>query len=32
MDVSKNNFCDGERDFFSEIRKVCKVSCVKILF
>ena len=31
MDVSKS-ICDGERKTFFEIRKECKVSCVKIFF
>ena len=28
-DVSKN-FCDRERDFFSQMNKRCKLPCVKI--
>ena len=30
VDVSKNS-CDGERQFFSEMKEGYKVSCVKIL-
>ena len=31
VDVSKN-LCDVERDFISEMKEACKVSCVKMLF
>ena len=31
VDVSKN-LCDKERDFISEMKEACKVSCVKMLF
>ena len=30
MHVSKT-FCDGERDFLSEMKEGCKISCAKIL-
>ena len=31
MDIAKK-LCDEERNFFSEIKKKCQVSCVKIFF